>query len=610
MSSTSPQRANRAFLALISLTIFGVYFYVFMEWVFFVTKPSSLSIVTWFEKIRVLLVTGGVIALSLLLGLALLALPAFLISNPTWRPRLLYLPYLVPAFVFTLTALILFDNFTYTVFKFGIVTTVNLWRGLYIAGFLVVLWRMIRSVRVRAQKRRRPALYPAFGLLAVSTLAILSVALAYEGGAGLDRQSLETSASRPNILILIGDGLNARYLSLYGYTHDTTPFLKDMAKTSLLAENVFTNASSTTASTTSMLTGQEPAAVKVYRYPDVLTGNDSFEHLPGTLKRQGYETVEIGTSYYMDAQELNLLGGFDIVNGQSQDQPFFILIRSVLGSSPSAYFTWTVFSRASERLLHIFFIQQMQNPLAEVYNPTRRVSDQQRVNEIFNLLDHSDRPVFVLAYFLDTHGPDFFSSGEIFENSRANAEWDQGQYEAAILSFDGSVQQIYNHLVETGGLDNTILVVTTDHGYKYTTFNRIPMLIHFPKDTHAGTRVHNIQLIDMPVTLLDYLGIPKPAWMTGLSFLKGEPPVDRQIISVVAGSPTKIQPPFYQVQSVQVQICQKTYTLNVQTNSWATGTPSGYTAGCDENLLPSEEEIHQSILDYLEKHGYDVSSLN
>jgi hypothetical protein len=113
----------------------------------------------------------------------------------------------------------------------------------------------------------------------------------------------------------------------------------------------------------------------------------------------------------------------------------------------------------------------------------------------------------------------------------------------------------------------------------------------------------------MPVTLLDYLGIPKPAWMTGLSFLKGEPPVDRQIISVVAGSPTKIQPPFYQVQSVQVQVCQKTYTLNVQTNSWATGTPSGYTAGCDMNLLPSEEEIHQSILDYLEKHGYDVSSL-
>jgi arylsulfatase A-like enzyme len=609
MSSTSPQRANCEIRTLITLTIFGAYFYVFMEWLFFVTKPSSLSIVTWLEKVRVLFVTGGVIALTFLLGLALLTLPAFLISNPTWRPRLLYLAYLVPAFVFTLTALILFDNFTYTVFKFGIVTTVKLWRGLYAAGFLILLWWMIRSVRIRAQVRQRPASRLALGLLTVSTLAILSVALTHQGGTGLGHNSLEISANQPNILILAGDGLNAQYLSLYGYTHDTTPFLTELAKTSLLAENAFTNASGTTASTTSMLTGQEPAAVKVYRYPDVLTGNDSFEHLPGILKQEGYETDEIGTSYYMDARELNLLDGFDIVNDQSQDQPFFNLVRSVLGSSPSSYFIWTVFNRASERLLHIFFIHQMQNPLAEVYNPAQRISDQQRVNEILDLLDHADRPVFVIAYFLDTHGPDFFSSGEVFENSTANAEWDQGQYEAAIRSFDGSVEQIYNHLVETGGLDNTILVVTTDHGYKYTTFNRIPMLIHFPKEAHAGTRVHNIQMIDMPVTLLDYLGNPKPAWMTGLSFLNGETPVDRQIISITAGSPSKIKPPFYQIQSVQVQICQKTYTLNVQTNFWTTGTPSGYTTGCEMDLLPPDKEIHQAILDYLAKHGYDVSSL-
>ena len=609
MNSTSPQRANYDIRSLITLSIFGAYFYVFMEWLFFVTKPSSLSIVTWFGKIRVLFVTGGVIALTFLLSLALLSLPAILIRNPTWRARLLYLAYLVPALVFTLTALILFDNFTYTVFKFGVVTSVNPWRGLYATGFLVLLWRMIQSVRIRAQKRRKLASFPAFGLLAVSMLAILSVALVRNDALELVHKSIETTVDRPNILILAGDGLNAQYLSLYGYTHDTTPFLTEMAKTSLLAENAFTNASGTTASTTSMLTGQEPAAVKVYRYPDVLTGNDSFEHLPGILKQEGYETDEIGTSYYMDARELNLLDGFDIVNGQSQDQPIMNSLRSVLGNSPSVFFISTIAGRASERLLHIFFIQQMQNPLAEIYHLDERMSDQQRVDEIFNLLDHANHPVFVIAYFLDTHGPDFFSSGKVFEDSRPDEDWDQGQYEAAIRSFDGSVQQIYNHLVETGRLDNTILVVTTDHGYKYTTFNRIPMLIHFPKDAHAGIRVHNIQMIDMPVTLLDYLGIPKPAWMSGLSFLNSEMPVDRQIISITAGSPTKIQPPFYQIQSVQVQVCQKTDTLNVQTNSWTTGMPSGYTAGCNMNLLPPDKKTHQSILDYLEKYGYDVSSL-
>ncbi len=609
MNSTSSQQADLNWRALIVITIYNVYFYAFMEWLFFITKPSSLSIISWFDKIRVLCITGGMTAIAFLACLVLLSLPALLIKNPVLGRRLLYLAYLVPAFVLSLTALILFDNFTYTVFKFGIITTINLWRGLYTAGFIIVLWRMILSVQVHVKKRRKPASLPAFGLLTVSIIAILSVAFTRVDNLGPNSNSSKVSTNHPNILILAGDGLNAQYLSLYGYPQDTTPFLKEMAKTSLVAENAFTNASGTTASTTSVLTGKEPIDVKVYRYPDVLTGNDSFEHLPGILKREGYQTVEIGTAYYMDARELNLLDGFDIVNNQSQDQPLFNSIQSLLGSSPSAYFTWNVFNRASERLLHIFFIQQMQNPLAQVYDSNERVSDQQRVDEIIDLLDHADRPVFVFAYFLDTHGPNFLSTKEAFANSGSDDEWDQGHYEDAILSFDKSVQQIYKHLAESGELDNTILVVSTDHGYKYTAFNRIPMLIHFPGNAHAGTRTNNIQMIDLPVTLLNYLNIPQPAWMTGLSFLNGEPPVGRQIISITAGSPTKIEPPFYQIKSVQVQICQSSYTLNVQDDTWTIGSPRGYVAPCDKNLLPPEDQVRQNIIEYLEKHGYDVSSL-
>lgn len=609
MNSNFPKPTNLNWRLLILLTIYSAYFYTFMEWLFFVTKPSLLSVLSGLDKVKVLCVTAGLSTMTFLICLVLLSLPALLIRNPMWHARVVYLAYLVPSFVLSLTVLILFDNFTYTVFKFGIISTVSLWRGLYTVGFLFLLWRMILSIQVRVQKRQKPTSLPAFGLLAVSIIAILSVMLTRTEGLGLNSNSSNVSTHRPNILILLGDGLNAQYLSLYGYRHDTTPFLTEMAKTSLVAENAFTNASGTTASTTSLLTGKEPAEVKVYRYPDVLTGNNSFEHLPGILKQEGYQTVEIGTAYYLDARELNLLNGFDIVNNQSQDTPLFNSIQSVLGSSPSAYFIWNVFSRASERLLHIFFIQEMQNPLAQVYNPDERVSDQQRVNEITDLLDHTDRPVFILAYFLDTHGPNFLSTKEAFENTGSDKDWDQNQYEDAILSFDGSVQQIYNHLAETGELDNTILVVSTDHGYKYTTFNRIPMLIHFPGDAHAGARKNNIQMIDLPVTLLDYLSIPLPQWMTGMSFLNGELPIDRPIISITAGSPTKIKPPFYQIKSVQVQICQRSYKLNVQDNTWNIGSPRGYVSPCDENMLPLENQVRQNIIEYLKRHGYDVSSL-
>ena len=612
-TSTPAKQPNYNWRTLIILTVYSAYFYAFMEWFFFVTKPSSLSILTLFDKVKILAVTGGTVALLLLTCLLVLSLPALLVTHPVWRPRLQYLGYLAPALMLGITTLLLLDNFTYTVLKFGIISSEGVWKAPYTLGFTVFVWWMTRLIRRRVQKRRTPTSFPPVGLLIVSIGFILSVALSRDAAlSGLNSDSLKPSAERPNIIILGGDGLSASYLSVYGYANDTTPFLKEMAKTSLVAENAFTNASSTTASTTTMMTGREPATVKVYRYPDVLKGDDSFEHLPGILKAQGYTTVEVGTPFYVDAQKLNLLDGFDVVNNQSLNQPARIALQAVLGNSPSTYFIWTIKERASERLLHIFFIKDMQNPLKEVNNSKARMTDEQRVDQILAAIDRAqaDRPVYVFAHLMDTHGPHFSSSKQVFSTEASeDEEWDKARYEDAILSFDGSVQRIYNHLAETGQLDNTILVIYTDHGFKYVVSQRIPIIIRFPEGAHAGTRKNNIQVIDVPATLLDYLGISQPEWMTGASYLNNEPPVDRQIISITAGSPSKIKPPFYQIKIVQVLVCQKRYTLNVQENKWDTGTVTGHTASCTRDLLPPEDEIHQTILDYLEKYGYDIGSL-
>ena len=611
MTSTSPKSPNLNWRTLIILTVYSAYFYAFMEWLFFVTKPSSLSILSLFEKIKILFVTGGIVALTVLACLLILSIPALLVSHLTWGPRLRYLAYLTPASIIAITALLMLDNFTYTVFNFGIISTEGGWRVPYSIGFILLVAWIVRQIRRRVQKRRTPASFFALGLLIVSIVSILSVVFSRDATLSLNKDSLKSSTVRPNIIILGGDGLSANFLSVYGYTRDTTPFLKEMAKTSLVAQNAFPNASSTTASTTTMMTGREPATVKVYRYPDVLKGNDSFEHLPGILKRVGYTTVEVGTPFYVDAQKLNLLDGFDIVNNQSLNQPALTALRAILGNAPSTYFIWTIKERASERLLHIFFIRNMENPLKEVNNLQAKINDTQRVQQILDAIDQAtpDHPAYVFAHLMDTHGPHFSSDKQVFSTSSTDEEWDKDLYQDAILNFDGSVEKIYKHLEANGQLDNTILVIYTDHGFKYTVWNRIPMIMHFPQGAHAGTREHNIQIIDAPATLLDYLGIPQPEWMTGSSFLNDETPIDRQIISVVAGSPTKIKPPFYQIKIVQVLVCQKWYELNVQENKFDTGTVTGYVSRCSQDLLPPEDEIHQKILDYLKNHEYDITSL-
>jgi glucan phosphoethanolaminetransferase (alkaline phosphatase superfamily) len=251
---------------LIVTTLYTAYFYAFMEWLFFVTKPSSISVLSWFEQAKVFFITGGIVALILLACLFVLALPALLINHPIWHPRLRLLGLLASAFLLTVTALLMLDNFTYTVFKFGITTTEGFWKALYAIGFILFTLWVARNIRRSLQKKRTPVSFPSLSLLIVSLIFIASAAFARNTSAsGLNNDALQPSAQRPNIIILGGDGLSANYLSVYGYAHETTPFLKEMAETSLVAENAFPNASSTTASTTTMLTGREPATVKVGR---------------------------------------------------------------------------------------------------------------------------------------------------------------------------------------------------------------------------------------------------------------------------------------------------------------------------------------------------------
>ena len=580
--------------ALFSLTVLSACLYAASEWLFFMIRPSPLSSLALLDSVRILFVTAGTITLISIALLVILSLPIVFVRNSNWRSQLLMFGAIVPALLFSITALILFDNFTHTEFEFGIISSKGLLRGIYALGFLVFFWLVLLATRRAVWARRKFAFYLALILLGVSMAAILATRL----------------ASYPNIIILGSDGLSARYLTVYDSNRKTTPFLSDLARQSLIAENAFPNAGSTTGSTTTVLTGKETIKTNVYRYSDTLSGRDILEHLPGILRQHGYKAVEIGTPGYVDARKINLLEGFDVVNNQTVIEPDPNVFSAFFSNSLSTPFIQTILERARERLLHIFFIENMQPPPARVETPAALTSDEQRVEQIIDLLTHANKPLFIFAHLMDTHGPHFSFQKQVFSGEvSADKEWDERRYQDALLSFDGYVKRIYEHLAKTGQLDHTILVVYTDHGFRYAIHERIPILLHFPENEISGTRKNNVQNIDIPATLLDYLGIPAPEWMTGTSLLNSEPDADREIMSTTSGSPKRIAPPFYQIQSIQVIVCQKWYMLNIREDTCRTGTINGHTARCAEDILPSEEKVRQTILKYLEKHNYDISSL-
>ena len=91
-----------------------------------------------------------------------------------------------------------------------------------------------------------------------------------------------------------------------------------------------------------------------------------------------------------------------------------------------------------------------------------------------------------------------------------------------LLDFDKNVGEIITELEKAGNLDNTILIIYTDHAQRWKTTERIPLSIRFPHSEFAGKITSNVQNLDIAPTMLDYMGLPVPTYMDGQSLLKGE----------------------------------------------------------------------------------------
>lgn len=596
-------------------------FLVLSEWLFQVTKPSFLSHYNLVHNLQLaLLITLALSVIILpLLGLSLGI--AVKCSNVT-AARIVFFG--IPAGLLAISLLLMLDNFTHTLFGLNIGSATGWWR----LGYLLLLLALAADI---LKKLEHLALIPwpktavrSLQILASCAILLGAIALLGRSTISVPKLGLPTVAEngpRPNILFLSTDGLRAANMSAYGYSRETTPFINSLSDETLRFKGHFVNASHTTGSLMALLSGQLPTRSKVIYRPDIFRGIKSFRHLPGVLRSLGYRTMDVSLEYYADPFDLNMRGAFDSANFRDEGDIQFasILPRTwQVRFDGEIYFIEQFAKRIVDRLAHMAGIRDLGNPYFVVtHTGLENHLDEQILDRTENLMEDTSRPFFLHIHLLGTHGPKFGPSKRLFSKDKTqDQEWMVDFYDDAILNFDGYVAKIFAHLKKENILNNTLIVLTSDHGQQFTPWQAVPMIVRFPGGLRSGVVDITSQQIDVAPTILEFLRVPVPSWMDGKSLLDLETQRTEPIISVIPGKLSQAtngwreavhyQPPFYSLGTLSVIVDGTWYGLDLAENSlYYHQTDSQKESTTGERLL-SGTEIRQIIMDELKGSGYDI----
>ena len=302
-------------------------------------------------------------------------------------------------------------------------------------------------------------------------------------------------SERPNVLLVTIDTLRADHLGCYGFGLANTPAIDRLAAEGVRCTDATAVAPITLPAHASILTGLYPPAHGVRDNGNYALGPDAVT-LAERLEAAGYKTGAFVSALVL-ARRYGLDQGFQTYDDElwSEDQPELFMIRD----RPAP--------RTAERTLAW---------LGGWWTSAERP------------------PFFLWVHFFDPHQP--YDTHSIDLAARAPTA-----YDAEIAEADRGVGSIVEWLREHGVLDDTLVVVTADHGeslgehgepthgiFIYDATIHVPLVWRLPRAFPKGTTYAGpVRHIDIVPTLLGYLGLAGAAETQGADLLpafRGETP--------------------------------------------------------------------------------------
>ncbi len=283
-------------------------------------------------------------------------------------------------------------------------------------------------------------------MIRISVSALLAVFFCHTLTAG--------AAERPNFVVIFCDDLGYGDLSCFGHPSIKTPHLDAMAAEGQKWTNFYVAACVCTPSRAGLLTGRLPirngmcSDTRRVLFPDSSGGLPTSEiTIASALKKEGYRTAAVGKWHLGHLPEfLPTSHGFESYLGipYSNDMDKLDKIDQFLLAEQEKFTSYNV-------------------PLLRNKEVIERPTDQRTITKRYTeeavkkIGEFKEEPFFIYLAHSLPHIP-LFRSAE-FKDTSAN-----GIYGDVIEEIDWSVGQVRKALKETGVLENTLVVFTSDNG--------------------------------------------------------------------------------------------------------------------------------------------------
>jgi len=370
--------------------------------------------------------------------------------------------------------------------------------------FILILYGLLYPIGISAKLREK---FIFLSKLANGKLVLVPILLIAISNGFIYSYRLITCSKGPNIILISIDALRADHLSCYGYHRNTSPNIDQLAREGILFKNCFSQATWTRASHASIFFSQYVWRHKVDTFDKPL--HSLSVTLAEILKNENYATAGF-TGGIVVSSKYQFNEGFEIFD----DGPLVGWERCEISSYIDKLLSWleSVRNRKFFLFIHTYDVH-------DPYNPPP-------------------------AYFdLYTKGP---CEGKHLRTSRGIAlnkldaskltpeetDYIMAVYDGGINYVDEQLRKIFEKLDQLGIADNTIIILTADHGEAFKEHGklghcgkpymeevRVPLIIKGPGITKNRIYENYVQHIDILPTILEILNIPKRKEMQGRSIL-------------------------------------------------------------------------------------------